>query len=225
MEIVLLRHAEPEWVKDGVNISNPPLTKRGLQQAELLGDFLMNEQFDEILVSPLQRTRQTSQPILQRLSRELVIEDWLEEIRDPIWHGTPQEKAAEAYKAQRSKESHLRWQGLDGGEAVSDFVERIHLGCTDFLNRHGVTRRRNDLPVWTMENPDQKIALVAHGGTNSVVLCHLLGLTATPWEWERFVIGHATISRIQSFELGDGHTFGLTRLSGDEHLPVTMRTI
>ncbi len=225
MEIVLLRHAEPEWVKDGVNISNPPLTKRGLQQAELLGDFLANERFDEILVSPLQRTRQTSQPILQRLSRELVIEDWLEEIRDPIWHGTPQEKAAEAYKAQRSKESHLRWQGLDGGEAVSDFVERIHLGCTDFLNRHGVTRRRNDLPVWTMENPDQKIALVAHGGTNSVVLCHLLGLTATPWEWERFVIGHATISRIQSFELGDGHTFGLTRLSGDEHLPVTMRTI
>lgn len=225
MEIVLLRHAEPEWVKDGVNISNPPLTDRGHQQAEFLASFLAAENFDEVLVSPLLRTRQTSEPILRKLSRQLVIEDWLEEIRDPIWHGTPQEKAAEAYKAQRAKDSHMRWDGLDGGEAVSDFVERIHTGCTGFLERHGVTRKDNDLPVWTMENPDQKIAFVAHGGTNSVVLCHLLGLTATPWEWERFVIGHATVSRIQSFELGDGHTFGLTRLSGDEHLPATMRTV
>ena len=26
MELVLVRHAEPEWVRDGLNIDDPPLT-------------------------------------------------------------------------------------------------------------------------------------------------------------------------------------------------------
>ena len=72
MEIVLLRHAEPEWVKDGVNISNPPLTDRGHQQAEFLASFLAAENFDEVLVSPLLRTRQTSAPIVLKVFAELV---------------------------------------------------------------------------------------------------------------------------------------------------------
>ncbi|MFM9084444.1 MAG: histidine phosphatase family protein, partial [Actinomycetota bacterium] len=36
MEIVLVRHAEPEWVKDGFNVDDPPLTERGHRQAEHL---------------------------------------------------------------------------------------------------------------------------------------------------------------------------------------------
>ena len=34
MEIVLIRHGEPEWVRDGLNVVDPPLTERGLRQAE-----------------------------------------------------------------------------------------------------------------------------------------------------------------------------------------------
>ena len=30
MEIVLIRHGEPEWVRDGLNVVDPPLTERGL---------------------------------------------------------------------------------------------------------------------------------------------------------------------------------------------------
>ena len=40
MEITLIRHAEPEWVRDGLNVDNPPLTSRGHQQARLLADSL-----------------------------------------------------------------------------------------------------------------------------------------------------------------------------------------
>ncbi|MFZ1490191.1 MAG: histidine phosphatase family protein [Ilumatobacteraceae bacterium] len=72
--------------------------------------------------------------------------------------------------------------------------------------------------------PDRRIALVAHAGTNSVTICHLLGLDPTPWEWERFVLGHGSISRVESLQLGDGHTFSLSRLSDLEHLTVTDRT-
>ena len=224
MEIVLVRHAEPEWVRSGLSVDNPPLTTRGVEQAERLAESLRGESFDEILVSPLVRARETAAPLLSALGRELVIEDWLEEIRSPIWHGTPAEKAEEAYRAVRALPSRERWTGVEGGESVSDFVERVNLGCSLFLAERGVRRVGDDLPVWTMDRPDQRICLVAHSGTNSVVLNHLLGLEPTPWEWERFVLGHASVSRIQSLALGDGRTFGLTRLSGDEHLPADLRT-
>lgn len=227
MDIVIVRHAEPEWVKDGLSVDDPPLTSRGREQAVKVAEVLANEHFDEILVSPLVRTRQTAEPILQALGREAVIEPWLEEIRNPIWHGTPQEKADAAWRAEKAKTSTERWSGLDGGEAVSDFVERINVGTSLFLEERGLSRSTNDLPVWHKSascDLTKRIALIAHAGTGSVAICHMLGLAPTPWEWERFVIGHATINRIQTLELGDGVTFALSRLSENEHLHPDIRT-
>lgn len=227
MEIVLIRHAEPEWVRDGLNMDDPPLTERGRQQADLLARALRDEHFDEILVSPLLRARETAAPWLASIGRPLSVEPWLEEIRNPIWHGTPEERAVEAYRAEWKKASHERWSGLEGGEPVSDFVDRVNVGVSLFLEERGVSRLNTELPVWRTSaqwTPGRRIALVAHAGTNSVVVCHLLGLQPTPWEWHRFSIGHASVSRIRLLELGDGVTFGLNRLSSDEHLPVDMRT-
>jgi 2,3-bisphosphoglycerate-dependent phosphoglycerate mutase len=227
VELVIIRHAQPEWVKDGLSVDNPPLTDLGFRQADAVAREIANEQFDEILVSPLLRTRQTAEPILNTFSRALVIEPWLEEIRNPIWHGTPQEKAEAAWSAEKSKASHERWSGVEGGEAVSDFVVRINEGITGFLADRGIVRSGSDLPVWeTNEKFDEnkKIALICHAGTGSVSLCHMLGFPVTPWEWERLVIGHATINRISTLALGDGITFGLTQLSGNHHLEPDMRT-
>ena len=227
MEIVIIRHAEPEWVKDGFSVDNPPLTDRGRVQAEHLADVLAAENFDEVLVSPLVRTQQTAEPLLSRWGKELVIENWLEEIRNPVWHGTPEERAHAAWAAEKRKNSHDRWSGIDGGEAVNDFVERINIGTSLFLEERGLVRSDNSLPVWDRKNdfnPEHKVALVAHAGTGSIAICHMLGLPPTPWEWERLVIGHATINRVRSLELGDGVTFGLTRLSDTEHLPPDLRT-
>jgi probable phosphoglycerate mutase len=64
----------------------------------------------------------------------------------------------------------------------------------------------------------------AHAGTNGVILCQLLGLDPVPWEWDRFVTGHASITRLTSIKLGDGHTFSLTKLSDVEHLDLDDRT-
>lgn len=227
MEIVIIRHAQPEWVKDGLSVDNPPLTELGFRQAEALAEELSGEKFDEILVSPLMRTQQTAAPILKVLQMPLVIEPWLEEIRNPIWHGTPQERAEAAWKAEKSKSSHERWLGIDGGEPVIEFVDRINNGVSYFLAERGITRSEKELPVWeTNENfvEDKKIALICHAGTGSVSLCHMLGFPATPWEWERLVIGHATINRISTLNLADGVTFGLTQLSGNHHLHPEMRT-
>jgi probable phosphoglycerate mutase len=227
MEIVIVRHAEPEWVKDGLNVDDPPLTARGHDQARLLADALSDELFDEVLVSPLLRTRQTAAPLLERYGIGLEIEEWLEEIRNPIWHGTPQERAEAAWREHKLRASHDRWRGLDGGEDVSDFVARINVGASLFLEERGLSRSDTDLPVWNPSesfDSERRVLLVCHAGTGSVAICHMLGLPPTPWEWERLVIGHASVNRLSTMELGDGITFGLTQLSGCEHLPIDMRT-
>jgi len=220
----MIRHGEPEWVRDGLTVVDPPLTDLGHRQAELLAEALQSEQFDEILVSPLLRARQTAQPLLEALGRPEIVDPWLEEIRDPVWHGTPAEKAAEAYAELKGRKAEDRWHGLSGGESMRDFVARIRAGATTFLSDRGVVRSEMDLPVWQIRERGARIALVAHAGTNSVTIAHLLGLDPVPWEWDRFVLGHTSISRIEAMQLEDGFTFGLSKLSDVEHLVREHRT-
>ena len=193
MELVLIRHGQPEWVRDGLNVNDPPLTELGHRQAAALADVMGGQSFDEILVSPLQRARQTAAPVLSALGRDEVVDPWLEEIRDPKWHGTPAERAAEAYRELSSRAAAERWRGLTGGEDIRDFVERIRLGAEKFLQERGVHRMEGDLPVWHVDDPGRRIAFIAHAGTNTIVICHLLGLPPTPWEWERMVLRHASL--------------------------------
>lgn len=224
MEIVLIRHGQPEWVRDGLNVVDPPLTERGRRQAEWVRDKLMGEDFDEIVVSPLVRPRQTAAPLLTAIGRAEVVEPFLEEIREPNWHGTPAEIAAKAYAEERSRVAEERWSGLVNGEPSRDFVERVRSGATTFLATRGVYRAKQTLPVWHIERPGTKVAIFAHAGTNGVLLCHLLGLDPVPWEWDRFVTYHASITRLTSMALGDGHTFSLSKLSDVEHIAVDDRT-
>jgi probable phosphoglycerate mutase len=211
-------------VRGGLAIDDPPLTDKGRGQADRLAGALAGEQLDEILVSPLQRARQTAAPVLARLGRDEVVDAWLEEIRNPVWQGSPAERAEKAFAEDRARPAHLRWEGLEGGESVRDFVERIHRDSGLFLRERGVERARTDLPVWHIATPGRRIGLIAHAGTLSVLICHLLGLETVPWEWERFVLGHASVTRVEALKVGEGYTFSLTRLSDVEHLAPADRT-
>jgi probable phosphoglycerate mutase len=224
MELLLVRHGQPEWVRDGLNVVDPPLTELGRRQAAALAAAMTGEALDEVLVSPLLRARETAAPVLEALGRSEDIDMWLEEIRDPKWHGTPAERAAEAYRELRDRPAADRWRGLTGGEDIRDFVDRIHLGAEKFLQERGVHRLDVELPVWHIAEPGRRIALIAHAGTNTIMICHLLGLDPTPWEWDRMVLRHASISRLEAIPAGEGYIFSLTALSDVEHLPVEDRT-
>lgn len=224
MKIVLVRHGQPEWVRDGLNVVDPPLTERGLRQAERAAAVLRDEHFDEVIVSPLLRARQTADPLRRALGFDEVVEPWLEEIREPNWHGTPQELAAKAYEEERTKAAEERWHGIEGGEAPRDFVERVRAGATDWLGARGIGRSRQILPMWHSDDTEWTVCVFAHAGTNGVLLSLLLGLDPVPWEWDRWSLNHASITRLTTLRLGDGHTFSLTRLSDVEHLSAADRT-
>lgn len=226
MELVLIRHGEPEWVRDGLNVVDPPLTERGRMQAERVGAALAGEQFDEIIVSPLLRARQTAAPLLTAQARVEAVEPFLEEIREPNWHGTPVELARTAYEEDRNRAAEERWGGLSGGgEPPREFVDRVRAGATVYWASRGLRRAQHPLPMWQLDDADRRIAVFAHAGTNGVLLCQLLGLEPVPWEWDRFVTHHASITRLSTMQMRDGFTFSLNKLSDVEHLPHDARTL
>ncbi|MEY3091577.1 MAG: hypothetical protein RIU67_360, partial [Actinomycetota bacterium] len=151
MDIVLVRHGEPEWVRDDLNVDNPPLTDRGHRQAHEVARALHGESFDEVWVSPLVRARQTARPLLDDRRLDEPIQEWLEEIRNPLWHGTPRERADAAYAEERRRPSEKRWEGLVGGEPVRDFVDRIHTNAGFFFAERGLRPTSGSLPVWEID--------------------------------------------------------------------------
>jgi probable phosphoglycerate mutase len=62
MEVVLVRHGETEWSKDGrhTGSTDVPLTERGEEQAQAVGEALRGRSFALVLSSPLQRALETA---------------------------------------------------------------------------------------------------------------------------------------------------------------------
>lgn len=219
-----MRHAEPEWARDGLSIDNPGLTERGHEQARRLADRLAHERFDHVFVSPMVRTHETARPILETLGVEdPIVEDWLEEIRMPDWTGTPSEEVDELFRVASARPPEEHWDGMAGGETFRDFHERITKGVEALLGELGVTRHAM-APLWEVDSPEARALFVAHAGTNATIISHLLGIEPTPWEWERFVMFHASFSVLRPVRIGHGFSFSLYRLGDCEHIPDEMRT-
>ena len=97
MQLVFIRHGQPEWDRDGRAVQDPRLTDVGLEQARLLGEAFAGRHVDRLLVSPLVRAQQTCAPIAKALSLEPETLPWLAEIASPEWDGTPSEMVEAAF--------------------------------------------------------------------------------------------------------------------------------
>jgi probable phosphoglycerate mutase len=224
MDILLVRHAQPQWDKDAVSSVDPGLTRRGVQQADLLAERMLHERVDLLLVSTARRAQETAQPVRVRQSG-VPTEDraWLHEIRMPDhWEGTPADEVNRALSEARQRPRDLWWEGMPGGESFRDFHARVTIGLSAELEGLGVVRRDDGL--WEVAPDVPEITMVAHAGTNSVVLGHLLGLEPEPWEWERFASDHASLTRLRSTRIADGHIFSLQGFSDVSHLPPQLVT-
>ena len=81
----------------------------------------------------------------------------------------------------------------------------------DILARHGGSSvRSQDFTTWSLPDPKPRVAVVAHGGTNSVALTHLLDVRPVPWEWIRFESELAAFSVLQARPVGpEGYVWSL----------------
>ena len=78
--------------------------------------------------------------------------------------------------------------------------------------------------MWDLDRRDQRVIVVAHGGTNASIIGYLLGIEPTPWEWERFVSFHASVSTVAPIDISGRHAFSLYRFADVAHLPPGLQT-
>ena len=118
MEIVLIRHGQPEWVKDGEYTVDPGLTEIGKKQAEQSASTFEKNSIDEIWVSPLNRAKETLKPFEQRnIAPKIKTFDWLREALDDDEKkliGESQETIRE-YFDQRNTRSFEDWMETTHG--------------------------------------------------------------------------------------------------------------
>lgn len=224
MELIFIRHGQPQWDIDGKGVDDPILTEIGRRQSELIPSFFRDLPIDRLCVSPLIRAQQTAAPLIEAFDLEPETHDWLAEIRAPVWQGTPNEVIERAFAEQRSRPLNEQWEAIPGAESFLEFHDRVIGGLTGFLDDLGVVRQRGFPPLWDLDHEGPRIVFVAHSGTNAVSLGHLLGIEPVPWEWERFVAFHASISVIRPMHIARSISFSLYRFSDTAHLPPEMHT-
>ncbi len=226
MELVLVRHAQPEWTREEISQVDPGLTELGHQQAERVAGRLAEEHFDHVLVSTSRRAQLTARPVRARLDGVPTTDRvWLHEIHLPqSFADTPAEEVGLVLREARDRPREEWWDGLPGGESFRDFHERVTTGLMQELAVFGARRAPGGLWELDESTQDLRLLMVAHAGTNSLVLGALLGLEPEPWEWERFASDHASITLLRTTAIAGGHIFGLQRFSDVEHLPADLVT-
>lgn len=227
MDLYLVRHGQPDWAPGRIARNDPNLTKLGHEQADRLGHRFSNfPDVDELWVSPMMRAMETSDPVVQALQRDAEVYDWLKEIQNPPeWEGEPVEVIERGFEHANLRHMEEMWDGLPGGESFRAFHERVVSGLVDTLGAHGIHPTNPEgRHLWQVDDPDRRVVIVAHAGTNALILGHLLGLDPVPWEWDRFSQPHTGVSRVTTFRVSTGWAFSLRQLGDVAHLHPGMIT-
>jgi broad specificity phosphatase PhoE len=213
VELVFIRHAEPDWEAARRGINDPGLTEHGRKQARALARHLQQTPFAAMVCSPLQRARETAAAIAELQEIQPVVVEGLAEIAVPLQGSISQAEADAYFRSAAIRPLRQHWEGFPGGETFHAFHERVTAAIADVLKSYGVFSREVDgFEVWSSPSRSStlRLALVGHGGTNSVALTHLLGIPPVPWEWIRFETPLAAYSVVGLRAINDqGHVWSL----------------
>ena len=237
MELILVRHGQPAWTTPaGTGRNDPGLTDLGHAQAKEVAARLADTEdlpgrgdVDRLYVSPAVRAQETAAPIAAALGLAVETHDWLWELRNPdAWEGAPIEEIEQAFADLNVRAREAWWEGHPGGESLRDFHQRVTGGLRALLADLGITPAAEaglwDVAGAAADGTVDRIVAVAHGGTNSAIIAHLLGAAPEPWEWDRFSMGHASVALLVLTPMAGHHIWSLRSLGDAAHLAVADRT-
>ncbi|HJO23086.1 MAG: histidine phosphatase family protein [Myxococcota bacterium] len=225
MEIVLARHAQPDWEPTGRAVDDPGLTQLGHEQAKLTAESLSDQRFDAFYTSPLRRAIETAQPISDALGIRPKVRSWLRELGLPSMQGFTGEQVQAFFREANARNLDQWWDAMPGGESFRHFYERVSSGIEGMLKgdhrlgTHEVFGHR----IWRLPESRERILIVAHEGTNAVLISHLLGIEPVPFAWMRFSHAWAGISVVHTLEVAGGAVFGVESFNRTNHL-ASLRT-
>jgi broad specificity phosphatase PhoE len=227
MDIIFVRHGQPQWAIDGLSQPNPHLTALGRQQAALAASRIAtddNATATELIVSPAIRSQETANPIAGTTGLSVTTIDDLIEIQMPDWEGVTEEAVIDIFRTTRHRTPDEWWDGLPGGEPFRDFHNRVTTALDSLLADRGITRNQGDPRLWDVMDEVCRIVIVAHGGTNSVCLAHLMGAPPSPWEWEKYVLFHGSFARVKFIPLAGAYVPSLRTFNDQDHIPLEQRS-
>jgi alpha-ribazole phosphatase/probable phosphoglycerate mutase len=161
--LYLLRHGEVttshEW--RFVGHMDVELTETGIHQMERAGARLKSENIDALLSSDLRRTKKGAKIIGSMLNLKPYPHADFREINIGRWEGLTRDEILTKYGEEfEGRSTNLSGYRISGGESFLDLKERVLKRLTFVLEQY----------------QGKNIALVAHGGVNRVILCHVLGI-------------------------------------------------
>ena len=142
MELILIRHARPELIENADGPADPPLTDVGHRQARAMAAWMSAEELDALYVSPLARSRQTSEPLERILGTEATVVDGVKEFDYEESSYVPTEIL---------RQDKERWRAFLAEEANSDrrlWVDEVARTLEELIASHR----------------GERVVVVCHGG-------------------------------------------------------------
>ena len=136
MRVILLRHGETAWNRDGVfrGIEDVPLNDQGKEQASRTGQYLQRVKLSAVFSSPLSRSRDTA--LLAARPQKLPVEEvsFLNDMDFGQWQGLPVEDAESRWPEEYGKwlTSPHQFQA-PGGESLEGVFQRASKGLENLL--------------------------------------------------------------------------------------------
>jgi len=192
MRLVLIRHGRPdEGVVERPN--DPPLRADGWQQARAVASLLSGQGITRIVASPLNRARQTAEPLADQLGLPIdTIDGWAEADRHlERYRSTETLRALGDGQWERFLQDPVRYLGGDPQAFRATVLGALQT-------------------VIDSSNADAHVAVFTHGLPINVVLSHALGL-------ERIVHFRPDYGSITRLKARDARTVGVVSVNEGGH--------
>ncbi|MFX1506545.1 MAG: histidine phosphatase family protein [Promethearchaeota archaeon] len=201
LELYLIRHASPVGKLNHWSSPKTPLSELGVNQAEKIAQILENLKFDAIITSPYKRTTQTANIITKyNKSAFLQEESWLSEIDIGEWTGRHKndmksqipesltQLLEEGYDERGPLVANLmlidRKFAFPKGESLQEFWNRVTKGLFQTLEQF-------------KGKINQKLCLIGHGGSFTVIVLNLLHKTFFDEKFPLFMFAKANYTLIR----------------------------
>jgi len=174
MELLLIRHALPIRVDGAPHAgpADPHLAPRGVEQAEALAAWLLDERVDALWCSPMRRAQETAAPVATALGLPAIVDEGLAEFDRDADSYIPIEELKAA--------NDPRWYEVP--ERPEHFVAEVVAAVERIVAAH----------------PGQRVAVVCHGGVVNAYAGHVLGIDEPLF----FLPAYTSISRVLASAAG-----------------------
>ncbi|MDJ0737583.1 MAG: histidine phosphatase family protein [Nostocaceae cyanobacterium] len=169
IRLLLVRHGETEWNREGryqgqIDVN---LNQEGKLQSQKTAQLLQNVELDLMVSSSMVRAKETAEIILQHHQGvRLDLHDGFKEIIHGLWEGKLETEIEQEFPGQLQQWRTIPTQlQVPLGENLAQLWQRT-VQAFDYIIKSALNEQL------------KTISVVAHGGINQVLLCHILGLSA-----------------------------------------------